>query len=190
MTKENIIVLPNKKLRQNSKKITVIDQKIDHIIDLMKNATLDWDNSRQHEVGVALAAVQINQLYRIIIVRENFDEKDNKNFKVFINPKIVKLSGDLLEDYEGCLSVPEIYGKVLRYDHVKVKALNENAQEIMINASGFLARVFQHEIDHTNGKLFIDHIKDQPNAFYRLNSQGDLIKLNYNQDVKKNSILW
>ena len=90
----------------------------------------------------------------------------------------------------GSLSVPEIYGKVLRYDHVKVKALNENAQEIMVNASGFLARVFQHEIDHTNGKLFIDHIKDQPNAFYRLNSQGDLIKLNYNQDVKKNNILW
>jgi len=187
---DNIVVLPNHKLRQKSVKISRIDHKITDVIDMMKNATLDWDMSRQHEVGVALAAVQINQLYRIIIVREDFDEKENKNFQVFINPKIVKLGGQLLEDFEGCLSVPDIYGKVPRYDQVKVKALDQEAREVTINATGFLARVLQHEIDHTNGKLFIDRIKDQPDAFYKLNSKGDLIKLDYKKDVQNNSILW
>jgi peptide deformylase len=190
MTKDNIIVLPNQKLRKKSVKITQIDRKINHVVDMMKNATLDWDMSRQHEVGVALAAVQIDQLYRIIIIREDFDEKENKNFQVFINPKITKLSGQLLEDYEGCLSVPDIYGKVLRYDQVRVKALDQEAREITISASGFLARVLQHEIDHTNGKLFIDHIKNQPDAFYRLSPKGDLIKLDYKKDVQNNHILW
>lgn len=190
MTKENIITLPHQNLRQVSKKITKIDQSIREIITMMKQATIDWDISRQHEVGVALAASQINQLYKIIIIREDFDQKDNQNFQVFINPKITKSYGELIEDYEGCLSVPEIYGLVKRYDKVIVKALDDNARPVTIKASGFLARVLQHEIDHTNGKLFIDHIKDQPNSFYKLNQNGELIKLNYNHDIKNNHILW
>ena len=92
-------------------------------------------------------------------------------------------------DYEGCLSIPDIYGKVPRYNKVKVKALDTNLNKIELTASGFLARVFQHEIDHTNGIVFIDHIKDNPDAFYILDTSGKLIKQDYEQ-IKKNTTLW
>ncbi len=156
----------------------------------MKVATLDWEDSREHEIGVALAAVQVDQLYRVVIVRNDFDNKKDRSFSVFINPEIMKLEGELIEDFEGCLSVKNIYGKVPRYQKVKVKALNEKGQEIRVTAEDFLARVFQHEIDHTNGTVFIDHIKDIPEAFYKLTSDGKLEKLDYIKDVKANEQLW
>ena len=156
----------------------------------MKLATLDWEDNRKFELGVALAAVQIDQLLKIIIVREDFDDKNNRNFIVLINPEIAKFEGEIEEDYEGCLSVKDIYGKVPRYSRVKVRALNEDGKAIRITAEGFLARVIQHEIDHTNGKVFIDHIKSDPEAFYKLDKDGKLRKLNYERSIKKNSLLW
>ncbi len=190
MTKENIIILPNKNLRLKSKKITVINQKILDIIEMMKAATIDWDSSREHEVGVALAAIQIDQPYKIIIIRNDFNKKEDKTFSIFINPIITKFEGNQIEDYEGCLSVPEIYGKVSRYDKVYVSAIDQNAKPIKITAEGFLARIFQHEIDHTKGKLFIDHIKSNQKAFFKLISNGDLEPLNYEENIKNNPILW
>lgn len=156
----------------------------------MEAATLDWEDSREHEVGVALAAVQIDQMLKIVIIRENIDDKTNRKFKVFINPEIVKLEGKIIEDFEGCLSIKDVYGKVPRYSKVKIKALNTSGKEFRMSAEGFLARVFQHEIDHTKGKVFIDYIKDDPEAFYKLQSDGKLEPLNYEQDVKNNEVLW
>ncbi len=190
MTKDSIIHLPNKHLRSKSKKITVIDKNIKQVIEMMKAATIDWDKSREHEIGVALAAVQIDQLYRIIIIRDDHEEKENSFFNVFINPRVTKYEGQLVDDYEGCLSVPEIYGKVPRYEKVHVSAIDENANAVKVVASDFMARIFQHEIDHTNGKLFIDHIKDQPEAFYKLTKNGNLKKVDYEKDIRKNNILW
>ncbi len=155
----------------------------------MIDATLSWDASRNHEVGVALAAVQIDQLYRIIVVRNDLEHKEDRTFMVFINPVITKKEGELSKDYEGCLSVPDIYGKVKRYTRVRVKALDLNGQTIRLTAEGFLARIFQHEIDHLNGLMFIDHIKDDPNAFYHLDEDGKLTKLAY-ESVKTDPILW
>ncbi len=188
--KEDIIKLPNSHLRQKSDRVKVITPEILEIIEEMKSATLDWEASRKHEVGVALAGVQIDRLKRIVVVREDFDDKNNKEFVVLINPEIVKLEGEMLDDFEGCLSITDVYGKVPRYSKIRVKALDETGQPIRIKAEGFLARVLQHEIDHMNGVLFIDHIKDSPEAFYRLDESGKLFELDYEKEIRKSSILW
>ena len=190
MTKDNIIALPNPHLRQKSKRIGVITDEIKQIVNDMQAVTIDWDHSRDHEVGVALAAVQIDRLYKIVVVRNNYDNKDDHGFTTFINPKITKFEGQLIEDYEGCLSVPNVYGKVPRYEKVKVKALGLNGKEFRVNAEGFLARIFQHEIDHCNGLVFIDHIKDKTDAFFQLDEAGKLQPLDYKKDVADNPILW
>lgn len=188
--KDLIVTLPHANLRQRSKKVGLISQEIKDIVRQMQDATLDWEASRQYEVGVALAAVQIDQLYRIVVIRTNFDNKKDRSFQVFINPEITKFEGQLQEDFEGCLSVRSIYGKVPRYPKVKVRAQNLDGKVFRVTAQGFLARVFQHEIDHTNGKLFIDHIKDKPDNFFKLNDDGKLEPLNYEQQIKDSRILW
>jgi peptide deformylase len=190
MTKDNIIALPDPRLRQKSKRIGIVTPEIRQIAADMQTATIDWDQSRAHEVGVALAAVQIGQLYRIVVVRNNHQDKADHSFTVFINPEIVKLEGEVKEDFEGCLSVPNIYGKVPRHTRVRVKALNLNGKPFRVTAEGFLARIFQHEIDHCQGLVFIDHIKDQPEAFYRINDAGKLEPLDYEKDVRDDSVLW
>lgn len=192
MTKDDIIALPNPHLRVKSQKVGVITDEIKQIITDMESATISWDQSRAHEVGVALAAVQIDRLYKIVVVRNNYDNKNDHTFTTFINPEIVKRDGKLIEDYEGCLSVPNVYGKVARYEKVKVKALNAEGKEFRVTAEGFLARIFQHEIDHTNGIVFIDHIKDDKNAFYELKNDDDgkLEKLDYDAVIKDNKELW
>ncbi len=190
MTRKDIITLPNASLRTRSKRVGIITDEILTLIDDMKKATLDWEDSREHEVGVALAAIQVDIPYRVVVVRNDFDNKKDRSFTVFINPEITKYEGEKIEDFEGCLSVKNIYGKVPRYQKVKIKALNENGQEIRVTAEDFLARVFQHEIDHTNGIVFIDHIKDNPEAFCRLNEDGNLDKLDYDKDVLNNDTLW
>lgn len=190
MTKDDIIALPNPHLRQKSKRVGIITPKIKQIIKEMRAATIDWDQSREHEVGVALAAVQIDHLYKIVIVRNNYEDKNDTGFAVFINPVIVKAEGELVEDFEGCLSVPNVYGKVPRFTRVKVKALSETGKEFRVSAEGFLARIFQHEIDHCNGLVFIDHIKDNPEAFFVLKEDGELEPLDYEKDVRTNRILW
>jgi peptide deformylase len=187
-TKDDIIVLPNDRLRLKSRRVAIVTDGIRQVIQHMIDATVDWEATREHEVGVALAAVQIDKLYKIIIVREDFESKDNKLFKVFINPEITKQEGELKEDFEGCLSVTDIYGKVPRYDKVRVRAMNEAGQVVRVKAEGFLARVFQHEIDHINGKMFVDHLKDSKDAFYQLTDDGKLEPVAYEQ-IQKTNIL-
>lgn len=190
MTKDDIIALPNSHLRQKSKRVGVITDEMRQIIADMEAATISWDTSRDHEVGVALAAVQIDRLYKIVVVRNNYDNKEDHSFTTFINPEITKLEGKIVADYEGCLSVPNVYGKVSRYSKIKLKALNPEGKEFRVTAEGFLARIFQHEIDHTNGVVFIDHIRDDHDAFYKLDDSGELKKLDYGQEIENNKDLW
>ncbi len=182
--KDLIISLPHPHLRAPSRRVTAINPEVKKLIDEMIAAALDWEDHRQHEIGVALAAIQIDQPYRIIVIRNNFDDKKDRSFSVFINPEITKREGPIEDDYEGCLSVPDIYGLVPRQAKVRVRALNELGQPMRVKAEGFLARVLQHEIDHLKGVMFVDHIKDQPQAFYKLTKDGKLAKLNYDKIAK------
>jgi peptide deformylase len=188
--RNDIITLPDERLRTKSLKIKAVDEAIQKIIQDMQDATLDWEDHREHEFGVALAAVQIGEMYKIVVVRNNMEDKNDRSFVVMINPKIVSKSGGLITDYEGCLSVKDIYGKVPRYKKVKVVAQDVDGREFRITAEGFLARVMQHEIDHTNGIVFIDHIKDASDAFYMIDDDGKLKALDYDSNIKNSDILW
>lgn len=190
MTKDDIITLPSDHLRQNSEKVREIDDATLRLVQDMTDAAIDWERSRPHEISAALAAVQIDALQRVVIVRSDFEDKENDHFTALINPEIVKYEGTLVEDYEGCLSVKDVYGKVPRYSKIRVRAVNLEGQEVRFKADGFLARVIQHEIDHTNGIVFIDHIKDNEKAFYTLDEKGELEPLDYDAYIKDNHILW
>ncbi|HSX43028.1 MAG TPA: peptide deformylase [Candidatus Saccharimonadales bacterium] len=188
--KNILITLPNQHLRAASKKVGYIDEHIKELVEHMEDITLEWEATREHEVGVALAAIQIDVPLRVVVVRNDFDNKADRTFRAFINPVITKYEGEMTEDFEGCLSVKDVYGKVPRYGKVRIKAQDLTGKEIRFSAEGFLARVFQHEIDHTNGKVFLDHIKDAPQAFYTLSDDGNLQQLDYEKEVRGNVTLW
>lgn len=190
MTKDDIITLPNDHLRTKSEKVREIDDATLALIKDMTDAAIDWEASRPHEISAALAAVQIDSLQKVVIIRSDFEDKENNDFTTIINPEIVKYEGNLVDDYEGCLSVKDVYGKVPRYSKIRVRATNIEGQEVRFKADGFLARVIQHEIDHTNGIVFIDHIKENTKAFYRLDNTGELEPLDYDTHIKDNRILW
>jgi peptide deformylase len=190
MKKEDIIKLPNEHLRQKSAKIHVVTEQTLQLANDMTAAALDWEDSRPHEISAALAAVQIDRMDRVIIVRSDFEDKNTRDFTAFINPTVVKYEGEIISDYEGCLSVGGIYGMVPRHSKVRIKAQTIDGKEVRFKADGFLARVIQHEIDHTNGILFIDHIKDDKKAFYTLDDKGELEPLDYDTHIKSSPELW
>jgi peptide deformylase len=190
MKKEDIITLPNPHLRDKSAKVYEINNAITQLIADMTSASLDWEDSRPHEISAALAAVQIDRLDRVIIVRSDFEDKATRDFTTLINPEIVKYEGEILKDYEGCLSVNTVYGLVPRNSKIRVKALDIEGNEVRFKAEGFLARVIQHEIDHINGTVFVDHIKDETKAFYTLDEKGELQPLDYDEHIRNNRILW
>ena len=88
------------------------------------------------------------------------------------------------------MSIQDIYGLVPRYDAVRIRAQNIDGKTFSMKAKGDLARIMQHETDHTNGIVFIDHIKDDRDAFYILNDKGNLEKLDYDTDVRDSKVLW
>ena len=188
-THKNIITLPNDHLRQRSQRITQIDADTRQIISDMIAATLDWEAHRPNEVAVALAAVQIDKPVRIVIIRADFDDKENKNFQVLINPEITKYEGEIITDYEGCLSVKDVYGKVPRYSKVRGRAIDINGNRIKIKSTDpFLSRVLQHEVDHTNGICFVDHIAHDQDAFSVLTKSGDLVACPYSKVINSGII--
>jgi len=188
MKRDAIITLPNPHLRQKSARVHVITPKVTKLVTDMQAAILDWEDHRPHELGVALAAVQVDQLVRIVVVRDDFDNKENRTFVTLINPEVVKLEGEVTYDHEGCLSVPDVYGLVPRYSKARIKAIDEEGHEIRLKSDGFLARVLQHEIDHTNGIMFIDHIKHK-DVFFKLTDDGKLIKVSH-ESILNNHLLW
>lgn len=190
MNKDDIITLPNPHLRARSKKARPQDEKTIKLVADMTAASIDWENSRPFEISAALAAVQIDRLERVVIIREDFDNKENPTFVPLINPEIIKYEGEEIEDFEGCLSVKDTYGRVKRWSKIRVKVFDLEGNELRFKAEGFLARVIQHEVDHTNGIVFIDHIKGQKDAFFRLNDKGEFVAQNYEKDIKNNAELW
>lgn len=187
-TRKDIITLPHPSLREKSARVHVITDETHALIEDMRSAALDWEDSRPHEIAVALAAVQIDRLERVVIVRGDFENKEDRSFTVLINPEIVKYEGEITTDHEGCLSVSDLYGAVPRHNKIRMRALDEEGHEVRVRAEGFLARVLQHEIDHTNGICFVDHIADQKDAFFVLTDKGDLEPTPY-EAVQKAHIL-
>lgn len=188
--KDNIIVLPNPHLRERSKKVGLITDEIKKLIEDMEAAVHDWDASRPHEVTVALAAIQIDRPYRVVIVRDDFNANTAASYHALINPEISKYEGEIEYDYEGCLSIKSVYGHVPRYSKIRLKALDINGRQVSYKAEGFLARVLQHEVDHTNGIVFVDHLKEDKKAFFELSHEGKLEPLDYEEDIKDSRILW
>lgn len=189
MKKEDIIKLPHKNLREKSKKV-IADDETSRLIDNMVEAALDWEDSRPHEISAALAAVQINQLQKAVIVRSDFEDKGAREFTALLNPEIIKYEGTIEYDFEGCLSVSNVYGKVPRHSKIRLKAMDINGDEIRMKVEGFLARVIQHEIDHTNGILFVDHIREDVDSFFTLDDKGELQPLDYDEHIKNSTELW
>jgi peptide deformylase len=148
MNKLEVLHFPDKRLRKIAKSVEKVDQEIKDIIDQMFFTMYE-------EKGIGLAATQVNIHKRIIVI----DVSENKNEKVcLINPKILLLSEDTDSMEEGCLSVPGFYESVTRPKDIKVSTLNYDGKEIMLETDGLLSTCIQHEIDHLNGKLFVDHI--------------------------------
>ena len=185
-----IITTPDPRLREKSARVSVIDDEVKDIIAKMTKNSLEWEKKHPHELSAAMAAPQLGINRRIIIVRDDLDDKSNNHFTALINPEVIRTEGKIVRDHEGCLSVPEIYGLVPRPTKAKIKAMLEDGTEVRIKVDGFLARTLLHEIDHLNGILFIDHIKDDKDAFYKLDKNGNLKPLDYDQYIKDNKELF
>ena len=185
-----IITTPDARLREKSEKICKIDDEVLGIISDMRKLSLDWEKDHPFELSAAMAAPQVGINKRIIIVRDDMQDKKKSTFTALINPEIIKAEGKLKKDYEGCLSVPSIYGMVPRPTKARVKAKLEDGSEVRIKATGELARILLHEIDHLDGILFIDHIKGVKNAFYEMDDKGNLLPVDYDAKIADNKSLW
>ncbi|NTU56977.1 MAG: peptide deformylase [Anaerolineales bacterium] len=155
MTLRKIVTLPDPVLRRKARAITKFDKDLGPLID-------DMVETMREAPGVGLAAPQIGLPERLIVIeyyeREEDEENEEAPKKVWamINPEIVKSSEEMLMGVEGCLSIPGLLGEVERHAEVQVKGLNRHGKPMKIKAKGWLARIFQHEIDHLNGVLFPD----------------------------------
>lgn len=167
-----------------SKRIGFVDDSIRKLADDMIETTINWDHDS--EFGAALAAIQVGEPLKLTVVRNDFDDPKNQEFTTLVNPEIVKSSVERVNDIEGCLSVPGIYGRVSRPLKVKVKAQDENGNPIRLSLEGFPARVLQHEIDHMNGVIFLDHIDDSSQLF-NIDKNGSLMPISQGKkdDIKK-----
>ena len=141
-------------LRQKSKEVTKISKKIQVLIENLVD-------TMYHNNGVGLAAPQVGENVRIFVI-DVTEPNEAPDPIIFINPKIIKKEG-AINSYEGCLSFPQMYTNVRRYETVKVKALNFNGKPFVIEAKegSLLARAIQHEFDHLDGVLFIDHCRNR-----------------------------
>lgn len=141
---------PNKILRQVSEPLSDAELMSDDIQKLID----DMKKTMKVEKGVGLAAPQIGKHIRLIIV------ETEEGPKAFVNPKIIATSNKMVDSEEGCLSIPGVYGIVKRHKSIKLKAKDRHGNPIREKIGGFPAIIFQHEIDHLNGVLFIDRAEE------------------------------
>lgn len=150
MAVRDILIIPDKRLRLKSEAVKAVDK-------LLRALVNDMFETMYAAPGIGLAAVQIGVPRRVITI--DLAKKDEpKEPQVFINPEVIWASDEKATYEEGCLSIPEYYEEVERPKAVKVKFLDLNLKPQEIEAEGLLATCLQHEIDHINGVLFIDHI--------------------------------
>lgn len=185
-----IITTPDPRLREISKKVGKSTDEARKIVDEMVKASLEWEKEHPYELSAAMAAPQLGFNTRIIIIRDDMEDKKNTTFTALLDPEVIKTEGKTIKDYEGCLSVPTIYGLVPRPDKARIKAKLIDGTEVRIKATGTLTRTLLHEIDHLDGILFIDHIKDDKDAWFELDKKGDIVPIDYKTRVKGNKELF
>jgi peptide deformylase len=150
MAVREIITLPDKRLRLVSEPVKHVDAGLRKLID-------DMFETMYKAPGIGLAAIQIGVAKRVITM-DLSKKEDNHQPQVFIDPEILWTSDETAKYEEGCLSIPDYYEEVERPTQVKVKYLDRDGKPREIEAKGLLATCLQHEIDHINGVLFIDHL--------------------------------
>jgi peptide deformylase len=149
MAQLNILHFPDPRLRLKAKPIEKVTDEIRQLANDMLETMYDAP-------GIGLAATQVNQQKRLIVI----DVSEDKTSPLFlINPELIETEGER-EFEEGCLSVPEAYETVTRADTIRVRALNLQGEIFEMNADGILATCIQHEIDHLEGKLFVDYLSN------------------------------
>ncbi|MDY6874427.1 MAG: peptide deformylase [Chloroflexota bacterium] len=155
MTLRKIVTFPNEVLRKKAEPVTAFDDDLQVLVD-------DMIETMRDAPGVGLAAPQIGLSKRLVVIEfgSEFDESIPKQVFVLVNPKIVDCSEETVRGIEGCLSVPELVGSVDRSKVVTVSAQDQSGKKTRYRAEGWLARIFQHEIDHINGVLYTDHAEE------------------------------
>lgn len=163
MTTLDIVKLPNKILRQKTRPVTQFDEDLQTLID-------DMIETMRVAPGVGLAAPQIGQSLQLAVVEtpaevdeEGEEIEETRRLYVIANPEIVWTSTTVIDGIEGCLSIPGYLGEVERYEAIRVRALDRHGKKIKLRLEGWPARIFQHEIDHLNGVLYIDRLTDPEN---------------------------
>jgi len=155
MTLRTIVTLPDPVLKRKARPVNKFDKELQTLLD-------DMVETMRDAPGVGLAAPQIGLSDRIIVIeyyeRDEDEENEDAPKKVWavVNPEIVKSSEETLMGVEGCLSIPGLLGEVERHAEVQVKGMNRHGKPMKVKAKGWLARIFQHEIDHLNGILFTE----------------------------------
>jgi peptide deformylase len=151
MTVREIVTLPQVILRHKAHKVTDFGPEFQALVD-------DMVETMREAPGVGLAAPQVGESIRLIVVEFGDEEDEDAPAKLYamVNPEITRRSDETLLGTEGCLSIPGIQGEVERAATVTVKGLNRRGRPMTVKAKGWLARIFQHEIDHLDGVLFVD----------------------------------
>jgi peptide deformylase len=152
-----ILIDPHEKLHHVCEPITRFDGKLEKLVQNL----LDTVRDAKDPIGAGLAAPQIGVLNRVCIARRFTDEYNDTDVnsiddRVLINPVIKKTSQEKVLGWEGCLSLPDLYVQVERFEKIKIEAFDVNGKKFKLNAAGFFARVIQHEMDHLDGKLITD----------------------------------
>lgn len=163
---KKVILDPHPSLHKESKIADPKSKAIKELIATMRATLKEWEDGEDRYVSVGLAAVQIDELQRVVLVRSDFHDYDKFDFYALINPEITKYEGAPVQEDESCMSVHGVHAKVPRYPKVKVKALNEDGEEIKFTARGYEAKVIQHEVDHVNGLLFLDRALTEAQGGY------------------------
>jgi peptide deformylase len=149
MAKREILHFPDSRLRNVAGPVEKVDDEIRQLVDDMFETMYDAP-------GIGLAAIQINVPQRVIVIDVSEDKSEPL---CLINPEILEKEGEESMD-EGCLSVPEIYETVTRAEKIRVRALDRDGHSFEMDADGLLAVCIQHEIDHLDGKLFVDYLSN------------------------------
>jgi peptide deformylase len=151
MAIREIVTVPNPVLRKKARKVTDFGPELQKLVD-------DMIDTMREAPGVGLAAPQVGVSQRLIVVEYGDDEDEEAPSRLFavINPEFTRVSSEVVPGTEGCLSIPNMVGDVERSVSLVVKGQNRHGQSIKIKAEGWLARIFQHEVDHLDGILFVD----------------------------------